>query len=162
MKISQTEMAHNTTEDTPPRVPDKSNNRSKRSNINPPPGKTNTARPTFYFFKTSSDPVRSTGAVLDSGVVTSIVVKTTLDLSLRALTINDVPHGTPARESHPVGNHNESHKTICAVKFPFRDKDESGSSGGEVNIQFDVIDGSLPFVTGLPSLLAMKANINVK
>lgn len=165
MRVSKVETAHphhHTTTETRPHVPDRSNDKVKRSNRFPVSGKYSTARPTFYTFKTSSDPKRCEGAVLDSGACTSVVGKTTLDFALRALNINEVSDGVPTRESHRFGNHTETHRTLCAVKFPFRLKDDYGACVGEFNIQFDVIDGSLPFLIGLPSLMAMKSNINFK
>lgn len=122
---------------------------------------TGSQRPSFYTYKTSSTTSKH-GAVLDSGACASVVGKTTLDHTLRALGLSDIPNGTPSREVHRFGNHAETHSTICAVKFPFKCSDDNGVCVAEFDVTFDVIAGELPFLIGLPSLLAMRAALNFR
>lgn len=122
----------------------------------------NTIRPTFYTFKTSSSTSGSDGAILDSGACASVVGKETLDKMIRAMGLEGVPDGTPSRDQHRFGNHSEVHRTICAVKFPFTCSDEHGSCVASFDIVFDVINGELPFLIGLPSLLSMRATLNFR
>lgn len=48
-------------------------------------------------------------------------------------------------------------KTICAVRVPFVRNIKEGKSSVSFHIRFDEIEGLLPFLIGLPCLLAMKS-----
>lgn len=120
------------------------------------------ARPTFYTFKTTSAPPMFEGAVLDSGACGSVVGKKALDRAMSNLGLNGIPEASIAREHHRFGDHPEAHRTISAVKFPFTCTDERDGQEAQFDIQFDIIDGELPFLVGLPSLIAMRACLNFK
>lgn len=88
--------------------------------------------------------------------------KVTLDRVLRALSLTEIPNGTPSREIHRFGNHSETYPTLCAVMLPFKGIEENGNTVGEFDIKFVVIEGELPFLVGLPSLLAKSAALNFR
>ena len=132
-------------------------NNSRNNNHSPP-----STRPTFYTFKSSPVHTENGGAVLDSGACSSVVGKITLDKTLRTLEIDKLRDTTPIRDQHRFGTNPEAHKTICAVKFPFRCTDDTGTDIANFDVAFDVIEGDLPFLVGLPSLLAMNATLNFK
>lgn len=119
-------------------------------------------RPTFYTFKSGSSSANNTGAILDSDACASVVGKTTLDNALRNMELSYIPDGIPSRDSHRFGSHPDVHRTICAIKFPFQCSDENDSQISKFDIVFDVIDGELPFLVGLPSLMAMRSCLNFK
>lgn len=53
-------------------------------------------------------------------------------------------------------------QTLFAIKIPFQSKNANGSKDIEFDVIFDVIEGDLPFFMGLPSLIAMGANLRLK
>lgn len=112
---------------------------------------------TYITFNSVSDMGYDKGAIFDSGAYSSVVGKRTLDSTLAALKIDRLPDAKPLRTSHRFGTSAEKHMTICSVQFPFR---STGHADPLFDIQFDVIDGDLPFLVGLPSLISMKASIN--
>lgn len=111
----------------------------------------------FVTFNAPAGDEFSTGAMIDSGASSSIVGKKTLDATLNNLKIERLQDARPMRVSHRFGTNPERFSTICAVSFPFRSTDQAEPL---FNIQFDVIEGDLPFLVGLPSLLSMRASLN--
>ncbi len=70
---------------------------------------------------------------------------------------------TPIRQkTHRFGNYEDEQATLFGVKMPFRATNPRGETELEFDVAFDVIDGDLPFLLGLPSLIAMGAIINHK
>lgn len=63
----------------------------------------------------------------------------------------------PLRAHHQFGPNADKYNTICSVHFPFWGVDRHEPL---FDIQFDVIEGDLPFLVGIPSLAAMRANLN--
>lgn len=122
--------------------------------------KTGGTKPSFYSYKSSSIVSDLPGAVIDSGAVASIVGKKSLDRALSELGIDKVPDAKPNRPEHRFGENPEAQKTILAIRFPFSCNNKDGSDKQEFDITFDVIEGSLPFLIGLPSLRNMKGNLN--
>ena len=99
------------------------------------------------------------GAILDSGACSSVVGKCTLDSAMRALKIDSVEDSNPKIPNHRFGCQSKPHPTLFAVLFPFRLKSTTGEPV-TFKIHFDVIEGNLPFLIGLPSLRAMRASVN--
>ena len=99
------------------------------------------------------------GALLDSGACSSVVGKKTLDDVMKMLQLKNIRDAKPKITSHRFGTHEEVHTTLFAVLFPFEMQTSKGDTVSYM-IHFDVIEGSLPFLIGLPSLRAMRANLN--
>lgn len=97
------------------------------------------------------------GAIIDSGVCNSVVGSNTLNAALGKLQIDKLINAKPLRPHHQFGTNYEKHTTVCQVHFSFWGIDRRVPL---FDIQFDVINGDLPFLVGLPSLVAMKANLN--
>eukprot|EP00171_Calliarthron_tuberculosum_P018277 IDg18277t1 len=92
----------------------------------------------FYTFSTQPPNEANCRAIVDSGACASVVGKKTLDNAMRVLRISNVPDaGTAAK---------------C------RSKDNNKQF--EFDVKFDVIEGDLPFLIGLPTLRAMKSSLN--
>jgi len=102
-------------------------------------------------------------AIIDSGACASIVGKKTLDDAMRKLKLGNIPDGVPRQSYHRFGNSSKDYPTLFSVKMPFLCKSSFKNKPNgpvEFDVSFDVIDGDLPFLLGLPSLCAMKANLN--
>ncbi len=85
--------------------------------------------------------------------------KDTLDLAMKQLGLDNVGDASPKLQYHRFGNYEENQKSLFAVLFPFEFKSKDNKTLN-FKIHFDVIDGSLPFLIGFPSLKAMGANLN--
>ena len=99
------------------------------------------------------------GTLLDSGACSSVVGKKILDNVMQMLQLKNIRDAKPKIMAHLFGTHNEAHKISFAMLFPF----EIYKSRGETicfMIHFNVIEGSFPFLIGLPSLWAMRASLN--
>lgn len=118
-------------------------------------------RPTFYTFESQSSNQSRTSAILDSGAYAYVVGKTTVDSSIRIMGLSDIPDGITAHNNHRFGNHQEDHRTLCAIKFPLQFTDENDNQVTKSDIMFNVIEGNLPFLIGLPTLMAMRSAINL-
>lgn len=112
---------------------------------------------TFITFASQHEDGPINGAIIDSGACTSVVGRITLDKALTRLKIDKLVDGKPTRVHHQFGPNSERHPTICSVQFPFWGDDRQEPL---FDIQFDVIEGNLPFLVGLPSLVSMRANLN--
>lgn len=112
---------------------------------------------TYITFESQHEDNLTDGAIIDSGACTSVVGRSTLDSALAKLKIKKLVDGKPLRMHHQFGPNSEKHPTICSVHFYFWGNDRQEPL---FDIKFDVIDGSLPFLVGLPSLVAMRANLN--
>lgn len=113
--------------------------------------------PTFVSFNTNRDPDWMYGVIIDSGACSSIVGKKTLDKALVKLKSDKLIYAVPSRPHPRFCTSEEQHNSLFAVRFPFYSTDQPDPL---FNIQFDFIDGSLPFLVGLPTLIAMKSSIN--
>lgn len=91
-----------------------------------------------------------------------MVGKSTLDRTIGALNISGVPDAPPTREQQRFGNHSEVHHTACSIKFLIKVVEESSSQTHEFDISFEVVEGELPFLISLSSLLVMRATINFR
>ena len=107
----------------------------------------------------SGHPIIKTGAILDSGACSSVVGKNTLDEVMKMLQLRTVRDAKPKILNHRFGTQSEEHQTLFAILFPFEVKTNRNEKV-QFLIHFDVIQGNLPFLIGLPSLRAMRANIN--
>lgn len=116
--------------------------------------------PSFFTYRSAPDPEYASGAVVDLGACASVVGKNTLDAALEGLGLKSVPDCKPTRAYHRFGTHTEKHETSFAVRFPFWSDEQDSTSKPLFDITFDVIDGDLPFLVGLPSLFAMRCNLN--
>lgn len=74
--------------------------------------------------------------------------------------ISSLPDGVASRQQHRFGSHTETYQTQFADKFPFTCTDNNNTCISEFDVTFDVINGELPFLIGLPTLLEMNANLN--
>ena len=137
-------------------------NTAAQSQNNPDSSIATGARPVFFTYKTDSSTNNTSGAIVDSGACSSVVGKTTLDKTLKLLNIDNLPNGPALREHHRFGDYSVNHKALCSVKMPFDCIGENGQEDSAFDIMFDVIEGNLPFLVGLPSLLLMEANLNFK
>lgn len=71
----------------------------------------------------------------------------------------------PHQLVHKFGHHEEKSKTITAVKFPVNcsylgNDYKLTKKTVDLNINFDVIEGNLLFLIGMPTLKAMKSQVN--
>lgn len=83
---------------------------------------------------------------------------------LRLKSLTDVPQ---QRNVHKFGDSEQEFPTLAALDFTFKwnflARDEKlDKTTVHFSIKFDVIEGNLPFLIGLPTLKAMKANINLR
>ncbi len=116
---------------------------------------------TFYTYKTESAQSKRR-AIVDSGACRSVVGKETLDEALRRLKLESVENSTPEIRFHRFGDSNDEHATLFAILMPFKLRNNSKTPRcdyAEFQIKFDAIEGTLPFVIGLPSLRSMKATL---
>lgn len=118
-------------------------------------------RPTFYSFRTSSKNV-SPRVIVDSGACSSVVGKNTLDKAMQTLNLEKVEDTDVKQKTHRFGNYSDNQPTIFAIKMPFHAKNVNGEKTVEFDVAFDVIEGDLPFLLGLPTLAAMRANVHFK
>lgn len=120
------------------------------------------SKPTFYSYKTSPD-ADSTNlrVVIDSGACSSVVGKATLDKAMELMKIDKVEDTGIRQRAHRFGNYDDDQPSLFAIKMPFASKRTDRSDGIEFDVAFDVIDGELPFLLGLPTLLAMGANVHL-
>lgn len=116
--------------------------------------------PTFYTFMSSDEVIDMPSAIVDSGSCCSVVGKETLDEAMQKLQISELKDEPIRQREHLFGPSTTPMKSICAVRVPFICKVPGGDQLATFNIRFDVIDGRLPFLIGLPSLLAMKGTLN--
>lgn len=98
--------------------------------------------------------------MLDCGACASVGRKVTLERILRVRGLSDIPNGMFSREVHRFGNHTETHRTVCAIKFPFECTDAGRGQTSTYDVTFNVIEGELPLLMGLPTLLTMRAALN--
>lgn len=63
---------------------------------------------------------------------------------------------------HRFGNYDDEQASLFCVKMPFAGKDGSDRNNFEFDVAFNVIEGDLPFLLGLASVLAMQAPLNHK
>lgn len=80
---------------------------------------------------------------------------------LTSMNIRDIPDAGPIRDYHCFGSYTD-HRTLCAIKFPFEYSHKRENTVAAFNIQFDVINGDLPFFVGLPALYTMEACVSFK
>ena len=113
--------------------------------------------PTFFTYATRLETPHS--AIVDTGAVNSIVGKETLDDAMRELGWKSLPNGSIRQQNHRFGDHSDKRKTIANVIVPFH-VFTVDNKPIQFNVSFDVIPGKLPFPIGLPSLRAMRANVN--
>ena len=100
--------------------------------------------------------------IIDNGACSSGVGKNTLDHAMKYLRLTKVENTDIMLRSHRFGNYEEDQPSICAVRMPFRLKSNDENDPLLFHVAFDVIDGNLPFLLGLPSLISMGASINHK
>lgn len=61
-----------------------------------------------------------------------------------------------------LGNYDFKKPAMSAIKVPFQWKNTNGSKNIEYDGSFDVTEGDFPFLTDLPSLIPMGANLHLK
>eukprot|EP00171_Calliarthron_tuberculosum_P023073 IDg23073t1 len=137
------------------------NNRNKaKKNSTPRESQYTSQEETFYTFRSTYDKPRAR-AIIDSGACTSVVGKETLDKAMKELNITNLQDLKPAQAFHRFGDNNEKLQTLFAVRFPLIcERANNEGKSVKFHIKFDVIEGDLPFLIGLPSLRAMKACLN--
>lgn len=119
------------------------------------------SKPTFYSYKTSAT-TNVPSVIIDTGACSSVVGKETLDDAMRRLNIDSVEDTKIRQKHHRFGNYDEQQPSIFGVKMPFDSMDQNNNPTVQFDVAFDVIEGNLPFLLGLPSLIAMGATLNHK
>jgi len=119
--------------------------------------------PSFYTYQTAN--TTTIRAIVDSGASCSAVGRNTLNAAMELFGINQVDEAPVMQLIHKFGDSDEEQKASISVKFPFDCptfyKDMKPTKRNlKFNVQFDVLEGDLPFLIGKPTLKAMKANIN--
>lgn len=121
-------------------------------------------KPVFFTYS-SSKPTESTRAMIDSGATNSVVGQSTLDAALQSLNLSNIPDATIRQKGHRFGPSSTSLPSKFAVLMPFVCTGDKLKQFGnrdklEFDIHFDVVDGDLPFLIGLPTLVSMNASLN--
>jgi len=111
--------------------------------------------PSFYtYLQAASSNIQS---IVDSGASASVVGKNTLDHAMKTLGITSIDEGPPKQPIHRFGDNPEEKPASMSVK--------DGTATTETikfNVNFDVLDGDLPFLIGFPTLKAMQGTLNFK
>lgn len=126
------------------------------------PGEQSTGGPMFYTYMSVDNANDTPSAIIDSGSCCSVVGKVTLDRAMRKLGLDKLIDEDICQQEHLFGPSNNLMKTLCAVRVPFTCSSPHGGKVINFDIRFDVIDGTLPFLIGLPSLVSMKASLNFR
>lgn len=74
--------------------------------------------------------------------------------------ISTLPDGKIRRNSHRFGEYKDERMTTCYVQVPFRSVRPDGQNSARLEVSFDVVEGELTFLIGLPALKAMYATVN--
>ena len=126
----------------------------------------NQQKPEFLLFYTQYDDSYATtegpAAIVDSGACASIVGKNTLDAAMHALNISELKDADIRHAEHRFGPSRKPTKTIFAVRVPFVCTGKNLQGKVRFDIRFDVIEGNLPFLIGLPTLQAMNSTLSFK
>jgi len=122
------------------------------------------SKPVFFTYATSKG-AEPSGAIVDSGATNSVVGKSTLDAAMSYLNLSKIPDSTIKQKEHRFGPSSTSLPSKFAVLMPFvctgdRLKQYGNRDKLEFDIHFDVVDGDLPFLIGLPTLVSMRASLN--
>lgn len=115
--------------------------------------------PLYYSFMSAPQSSKEP-AIIDSGACASKVGKIALDEALKELGIKKIEDDKISQPEHQFEPQNKFSRTLGTVRVPFICNISTGSEQENFKIRFDVIDGDLPFLIGLPSLRAMNANLN--
>lgn len=135
---------------------------SRNHGSNSSPGEQSARGPMFYTYMSVDNANDTTGVINDLGLCCSIVGNVTLDRAIRKLGLDKLNEEESCEQKHHFGPFNNPMKTICAVRIPFTCSDPDGSKVINFDIRFDVIDGTFPFLMGLPSHVSMKASLNFR
>lgn len=109
----------------------------------------------FYSFHTFDKIDTTPTAFIDSSACSSEVGKETLDQDMKDLGISELEDKTICQPEYQFGTSNNSLKSICAVHVTFLCRVPKDGQTVTSKIRFDVFEGRLPFLIGLPSLLAI-------
>lgn len=128
------------------------------TNARPPSeNQSSDVQPTFFAL---SPPDRHwLAAIIDTGACGSIVGNETLNSVRKALGLEELDKSPAHQEYHRFGNHTEDQKSLYSIKLPFFEDSEKNRA--MFHVSFDVLEGDLPFLIGLPSLTRMGACINL-
>lgn len=116
----------------------------------------------FYTYACSQKKNAAPSAIVHFGTCASVVGKVTLDHALDVLGIQELRDDKILQREHQFRLSDKSPKTLCAVRVPFRFGPSKTRDPIRFDIRLDVIDGDLPFLTGLPSLKAMGVRLNFR
>lgn len=123
-----------------------------------------TEKEMIYYTSYASTSDMLTGlAIFNSGASSSVVGKDTLNSTMAELEMEKIDRTTPRQNVHNFGNSTDVWSYSSAVMFPFecstmyRNKDSEETVN--FRISFDVFDGDLHFLFGLPTLKGMRASL---
>lgn len=81
---------------------------------------------------------------------------------MKVLKIDELKEEKICPSEYQFGTSDKWVKSICAVRVPFLCNFLNNDTTVTFNTRLDVIDGDLPFMIGLPPLLAIKRKIDFK
>lgn len=84
------------------------------------------------------------------------------DEAMRSHKMTKVAYCNVRLRNHRFCNDDEDQPSRFVIKMPFSSKNPDGRTVVEFNVSFDVIDGAVTFLLGLPTLVAMVASENHK
>lgn len=102
-------------------------------------------------------------ALIDTGAITSIMGKYTLDSFMTAMNISNVPTQSSNHASHSFGVDGSPKPVVFGIRLPWTicgsSKDKK-SVAVNINFTVDVIEGDCPFIIGTPALSKLCATIS--
>lgn len=111
----------------------------------------------------SSDKHNSTSStIIDFGSCSSVVGKVAPDQTMKVFWIDRLHNRPISQHEHLFGASIKLMPTLYAAGVLFNCNTGQESWNVELIIQFDTIEGRLPFLIGLLCLLAMKENVNFR
>lgn len=81
---------------------------------------------------------------------------------MQELNLEKVEDTDILQKIHNFANYDEEQPSLFCVKMPFAGIASRGNDIVGFDVEFDVIEGDLPFLLGLPTLIAMGATVNHK
>lgn len=102
-------------------------------------------------------------ALIDTGAITSIMGKQTLDSFMTTMNISNVPSQSPNHNSHSFGVDGTPKPVAFTTRIPWTigghsDKDKNATL--KIHFSVDIIDGDCPFILGTPALAKLCATIS--
>lgn len=114
----------------------------------------------FYIYMSARSSEDEGAAVVDPGACALVVGHKMLYQTMPQLKITHLKDAKIIKDGHCFGTATTVHKSDTTVIVPFVYQFAHGSNFTEFHIRFDLVKGSLPFLIGLPCLLAIKPTLN--